>query len=298
MSRSNIWLSIDWDYFMLEQAQWKWAHSESATFYSLIWEVRLALALSRGIDLKNEIALSHAAPTPASFWTTLERMGYDFTNVKAVYVGDSHRHANDVFRRSHMAGPSLSCTRLVNFDAHHDLTYNIKSFEKEALTNTVTCENWLLMTHLSQIGLQSLIVYPEWKGMRDWESTFGATPEVDASLRRYTEPCVWPSPKVAEAAGEVELVYICRSSAWSPPWHDQAFKQFVRTLHERTGVIVSAPFEEHLDPLNQRRIDYDHVHQLSKLDGIAQLAYQMENLSERSRAKVHKKALELVVEGS
>jgi hypothetical protein len=149
-------------------------------------------------------------------------------------------------------------TKLVHFDAHHDLTYNIVKFEEEAFTEHVTCENWLLMTLLSQIGLRSLICYPEWKGLRDWEKSFGkyhrSYPELIQAIDRFAEPCVWPSRRIEESAGDVELVYICRSSPWTPPWHDGAFKDLVESLQTLTGVKAETPFvdAEGIDPLMAR----------------------------------------------
>jgi len=271
--RKNIWLTIDWDYFAIEREEWKWAHAETETYYGSVWEVRLALAKAQGLDLKESAKLDD--PHPRDFWKTLRGLGYRFDDLCEVIVGDSHQHGNKVFSRSNCEGPSLADTRLVNFDAHHDLTYNMAQFERDALRGNVTCENWLLMTHLTQLQLKSLIVFPPWKGMADWTRSFGdgGFPELDASLRRYTEPCVWPDPKVSEYAGNVEMVYICRSSAWSPPWHDAAFNDFVHGLK----VPIMTPFQESLSPLVQRTIDYEKVDYLAGLSDIAQISHQLEN---------------------
>jgi hypothetical protein len=137
----------------------------------------------------------------------------------------------------------------------------MSQFEAEAAREEVTCENWLLMTHLTQPGLKSLIVYPEWKGMRDWDNTFGENferyPQLQRAIEHYTEACAWPSSRVAESAGHVELVYICRSGAWTPPWHDEAFTRFVFDLQKMTTVPVTTPFiqAESINPLTPRGFD-------------------------------------------
>jgi hypothetical protein len=274
--RHNVWLTVDWDFFCPEPAD-KWAHAETQTYYGTVWEVRLALAKAQGYDL--EAATQLGEPHPDVFWETLRRLGYRFDNLKTVVVGDSHQFGYDVFSRAKSEGPSLSDTRLINFDAHHDMTYSMTQFERDALKGHVTCENWLLMTHMAQIQLQSLIVFPPWKGLADWDRSFGGDrfPELQSALRRYTSPCVWPDPQVAQSAGNVELVYICRSSAWSPPWHDAAFSKFVHKLSAIAKAPVETPFKETLDPLAQRIIDYERVNYLAGLTDIEQISQQLEN---------------------
>jgi hypothetical protein len=263
--RSNIWLSVDWDYFVREDEAWDFGHAETPDFRSHLWDIRVAQFLAVGRDLIEETSLEQAEPSPRDFWRRLQGLGYDFRKVKTIVVGDSHQWAYDVFKRSVLAGPPLSQTRIVHFDAHHDLTYDIRRFEREACEERITCENWLLMTHLCQYRLRSLIVYPPWKGLRDWEQSFPKKfSELREALKRYTEPCVWPDPLISEAAGEVELVYICRSGAWTPPWHDQAFIRFVRNLQKLTGVPVTTPFidQEQLDPLTPRVFNLEHAKQI------------------------------------
>jgi hypothetical protein len=264
-NRSNIWLSVDWDYFVREDPSWDFGHAELPDFQDLLWNMRVAQFNRRGEDLVEETSLMHADPHPAAFWGRLSRLGYNFDNVRAIVVGDSHRHAYKVFRRSLLEGPSLSDTRIVHFDAHHDLTYNMARFEGEAGREEVTCENWLLMTHLAQPKLKSLIVYPEWKGLREWHSTFGENferyPMLKRAIERYTEPCCWPSSRVEESAGDVELVYICRSSAWTPPWHDESFIRFAKALQQMAKVPLDTPFleTENMDPLEPRSFDREQA---------------------------------------
>lgn len=264
-SRSNVWLSIDWDYFCKEDPAWNFGHAELPDFNGLLWDMRTAEFHQRGRDLVEEMSLSHAGPHPNAFWERLRRLGYGFNNVQAIVLADSHQYANRMFRRSALEGPPLSETRIVHFDAHHDLTYNMSRFEGEVGRDEVTCENWLLMTHLAQPSLKSLIVYPEWKGMRDWDATFGdhyeRYPTLKKAIERYTEPCVWPSNRVTEAAGDVELVYLCRSSAWTPPWHDEAFIHFADDLQRMTQVPLATPFVEieKIDPLKPRGFDRQHA---------------------------------------
>jgi len=259
--RSNVWLSIDWDYFVREREEWEFGHAENADFRQLLWNMRVKLFQQKGKDLMKETSLDFADPRPSEFWKSLKGLGFSFRKLRAIVVGDSHRWAFDVFKRSNGSGPPLQETTLVHFDAHHDLVYNVAKFQKEAEDLTVTCENWLLMTHLTQKGLKSLIVYPPWKGMSEWNDTMGVgcklVPALKPVLSAFTKPCVWPNSHVGKAAGNVEVVYICRSSPWTPPWHDQAFSRFVRELSKMTKVPIDKPFieVEGVDPMERRRFN-------------------------------------------
>lgn len=263
--RKNVWLSVDWDYFVREDPAWDFGHAEMPDFHGLLWDMRVAQFEQRGDDLIEATSLMHSNPHPLAFWGRLKRLGYTFNNVKAIVLADSHQWAYKVFHRGAVEGPPLAETRLVHFDAHHDLTYNMSKFEGEAAREEVTCENWLLMTHLVQPSLRSLIVYPEWKGLRDWNSTFGDNferyPSLRKAIERFTEPCIWPSSRVTESAGDVELVYLCRSSAWTPPWHDEAFIKFADDLQKMTNVPLATPFVniEKIDPLNARGFSREHA---------------------------------------
>ena len=248
-ARPNIWLSIDWDYFVREHASWDLAHGEDALMRDMIWPVRTAMLAARGIDLRTETSLRHARPAPASFWGTLERLGYRFDTLKCFFAADSHRWAHSVFDHNVLGGPPPSDTRIVHFDAHHDLVYSIEQLQWSIGTGEPTCENWHLMTLLRSLGLRSLVVYPAWKGSSDWQKLFGALDRADKAgvnvariLRARVDHCVWPSPKVAEAAGNVEAVFVCRSGGWAPPWHDLAFRRFCLAARERFGRFIETPW--------------------------------------------------------
>ncbi len=86
---------------------------------------------------------------------------------------------------------------------------------------------------------------PHWKGLIEWRRTLknvraagGPALGIEKWIRRKVQAVVWPSPRIREAAGQVERIFICRSSAWTPPWHDQAFYRFVYRGEEHVDLLA------------------------------------------------------------
>lgn len=266
MSRPNVWLSIDWDFFVREDPKWDWGHAESPIFQSLAWEIRVADFLQSGRNLHEEMTLRHASPKPGAFWRRLLELGYRFDKVKAFVVADSHRWAYWIFDRKNGLGPAPDKTRLVHFDAHHDLVYNVKRFSDNKRNKDAACDDWHMLTILNNPKLRSLVVYPLWKGLHDWKRTLGSweghrmpeAREVYRLITKWVDFGVWDDARVAEAAGQVEVVFLCRSGGWTPPWHDQAFRKFAFAGAKMSGQVADTPFidKEDIDPLAPRKLDW------------------------------------------
>jgi len=256
--RPNVWLSIDFDFFVYEDPSWEFGHSETQLGIDKAWTIRLAQHRIHKVDLLKEMTLRKAKPTPGAFWKTLQKLGYRFDKTKSVSVADSHKWAYHALRRR-KGEPKTSETRIVHFDAHHDLFYSINGLVASVDNDDPSCENWHFMTLDKYPKLESLVVYPAWKGMHDWDESMGrfidlATPDgkdVLEILANRVTPVVWPDPRVAEAAGDVTRIFICRSGAWVPPWHDRAFQRFCAEAEHVCGRPV-----RHLGPpMNKRKID-------------------------------------------
>ena len=261
-----VWLSVDWDFFVREPAHFD--SRDAPPGRPMYWEhrERVYRALSRR-SLRPAMALRHAEPHPAAFWTALEQLGFRFATVRALVVADSHRYAARLFRRDAIADPAPGTPRLVHVDAHHDLFYSPTVLQWSVGHDEPTAENWHLFTLLRNRGLRSLVVYPGWKGDRDWatfakklrgegargrEAREAVGVQILDLLRTRVTPCVWPDPRLAAWAGPIERVFIARSGGWTPDWHDGAFRRFCLALQRRTGVPISTPFVEieRLDPLH------------------------------------------------
>lgn len=288
MSRPNVWLSIDWDFFVRENPAWDWGHGESEVFLGFAWEVRVANFLATGKDLRKEMSLRHADPKPGAFWNRLLELGYRFDNVKAFVVADSHKWAYWLFDRAHGSGPALEKTRLLHFDAHHDLVYNVKSFTANKKAQTAACDDWHMMTLLKNRLLKSFVVYPPWKGLYDWTKTIGSwekhrmpeARELHRLITKFVDFGVWGDPRLADTAGQVEVVFICRSGGWTPPWHDRAFRKFAQAGADLAGMQANPLFaeEEGINPLVSRKLDWEVIRSAPFRDAkiVAQLQAELE----------------------
>ena len=210
-----------------------------------IWSERVREMHAKGIDVRREMSLRHASPKPSVFWDKLRTQGFRLGSARRLVIADSHRHAHELFHPEARREKDLSRVGLVSFDAHHDLFYSVKSLEDSVRRGRAKCDDWMFMVLARHVGLRALLVYPPWQGDREWNASMGRlgtarTKDLHDKIHEMLTPCVWPSPKVQEAAGIIDLAFICRSSAWSPPWHDHAFEDFVAEAERVLGVRATS----------------------------------------------------------
>jgi hypothetical protein len=227
----NVWLSVDWDYFTREDPKWDWGHQEDPLFYELIWKIRQHQFERQGLDIVAETCPDrHAKPRPAIFWEALKTLGFDLSCVDFVGISNSHSNAYQTFRER-----SAKSVKLYNFDAHHDLGYKGEELDGDAGFGRVNAENWLGMLYLLKPSLRAEIVYPAWKGLVEWKQA-----AFHPMMKRFARPRVFDVLPVSRRY--VEVIHICKSSAWTPPWHDGAFQAFVGDLYNhipKRSMVVS-----------------------------------------------------------
>lgn len=197
-------LSVDWDYFfpIIEQGaesfMYDWGRSESPLFMQgFIWNQRASSFMASGLDL----------PTVNDEWRTFWD-GFRFEDGAKLYVADSHAFAAEPrLLHKYTRGGSIW-----NFDAHHDCGYSEEW--KMPDDGAITCDMWLaIYTHFKA---RTHVVYPKWRDWREMEQTAALNPHMrctdNGSIGRD---------------GMFGDVFICRSSAWTPPWCDEMFDEFV-----------------------------------------------------------------------
>lgn len=262
MTSRRVWLSVDWDFFCREEPEWDWGHTETHVHRVLSWDVRASTSLARGVDLRKETSLKHATPTPGRFWKSLRRLGFTFDGTSRLGIADSHRHAYRFF-----AGAAGE-VQIVHVDAHHDLFYSVDALDTSIEQDDPRCDDWHLLT-LLRGNIRSLVVYPPWKGLCEWERLMDNILSVDTAnawethrtLRKMADACVWGDPDVPATAGPVGAVFICRSSAWTPPWHDKAFNRFVREAEVTTGAKAEVVGS---DPRVRRQLDWQRIERFAR----------------------------------
>lgn len=121
--------------------------------------------------------------------------------------------------------------QVISIDAHHDLGYHPARVAAARANGTATCEDWLLRALDAGLVDQAHITYPDWRPL---------------DAEGYTTALPWAQPHTD--TGRVTLghhrdlrlgrydgmtlagIFVCRSSAWTPPWLDPAFDELVDRL--------------------------------------------------------------------
>jgi hypothetical protein len=204
--KSHNALIVDWDFFFPIDRSWDWVTTEEVSP-----ELLQALWIARAIpfDLSKE-----PLPTVVStegFW---ERFRYRFGG--KLYVADSNKLAYTAVLAEF--SDRIADTGVWLFDQHHDCGYKPDALERLAAAG-VTCEDWMLaLSHLT--GTAALHVrYPAHRS-----DAFDAEPEPIINLdRRFDSLDDEMLPPF------FDMVFVCRSGAWVPPWADEKFHQFVQS---------------------------------------------------------------------
>jgi len=147
------------------------------------------LDVSRNL-ISGESALDEYKPNiPKNFWEIV-------TNKPKIIVADSHLKIWD----------HLTQTNIVNIDAHHDCGYQSRK--------VVDCSNWGQWGVLTGKINKFRQIYPSWrKNSKDTRWL------LKPNSIRYSLP----------KPNSYKLIFICRSSCWTPPWYDEAFDEFVNS---------------------------------------------------------------------
>jgi len=208
-------LVIDWDYFFPSPGDdplFDWGHSESSEIYhDVIWTARAAGLQSAGRALPMTTGQEH------TFWQR-----FRISRSATVYIADSNVQA--------CAPAVMQRVRHVwLYDAHHDSGYRGRA-DLRSLTRVgeFTCENWTIAYWLKRATIH--MRYPSWRSY---------------ALDLEPEPPIDVDRQVDDGAPVPEMfsrIFICRSSAWVPPWLDTAFTTFVQRSGRRVKKLH--PFSE------------------------------------------------------
>jgi len=147
------------------------------------------IRLTNHNTITGEEAFSEYTPTiPRNFWKRVVK------GEPLIYVAESHA--------SILAIPFQSAI-VTNLDAHHDCGYGHST--------SLECGNW---AHIAGSRIKEFHqVYPSWRKIgsegppqRKPDSIINGLPELDY----------------------YDLVFVCRSGCWTPPWYDNKFQAFLR----------------------------------------------------------------------
>lgn len=207
---SNL-LVVDWDYFFPTVPPkdspflFDWGHSETnPLYYEIVWPFRAG-------DFK-----AHGLPLPPlsgdelTFWSRVS-----VAPEASLFLADSNSFAAHAQVRAGVRSVWL-------FDAHHDSGYH-KSLKQLFRAKTLSCEDWTF----AYFGVADVHVrYPPWHKTAFQSDPAPTIPGIDRQTYRRREKL----PRF-------DKVFVCRSPAWTPPWHDKAFDRFVADAKREVTVL-------------------------------------------------------------
>jgi len=202
-------LSIDWDYFYPDSTSYDWGAREEEFFLLPIWYLRVG-----DVNLITQVPIlkEYMPKVPKDFWSRV------VSNKPNLYVAESH---------SSIASLIVRGSIVTNLDAHHDFGYH----DYESVT---CCENWAKMSKDSGLIRQYHLIYPSWRKGKDESENFAKVKEEITSIS-YTLP----------AKQDYDIIFICRSGAWTPPWHDKKFFDFANAAPRQGSLysVLPRPFD-------------------------------------------------------
>lgn len=242
----KTFISIDWDFCFYRALEaedvnrrekdvplwplFDWGHTEAwnPELQTLMWQARFAQFRGAGLDpyAVTGHPKAYGCTAPEELRIALYER-FDMSALWHVTFSDSHRHCYyEVLEAYQNDGKPIE---VVNFDAHHDLGYDLKALTARRAGGLYGCDDWLLAALSAGLISKLTTVYPDWRGMREWQETPEGVQELlkpfDLSFTTFSKWLEAPGPR-----REVENVHIARSGAWVPPWFDAEFNAFVHAF--------------------------------------------------------------------
>jgi hypothetical protein len=179
-----------------------WGHSEAnSLFLGPVWIIRAA-----AFD-HNNVPRPRMNNEWMHFW---ER--FDIDEDAVLYYADSNVKALTPEVRSAAAARTA---QVWLYDAHHDSGYRENRDLKDVMkTLQFSCEDWMVGYHLFHQS-ELHVRYPTWK---TW--AMDGEPEPLVPVDRCFDNGL-PNDV------HFDTVFVCRSGAWTPPWCDRDFEDFI-----------------------------------------------------------------------
>ncbi len=199
---SKCLLSIDWDYFIYTKKENWNSYLENDKNTVNLWYKRYIQSKVQGKDIKELFLLSSEV---AEFWNKIKEHFQFEEGIKA-FVSDSHALSYNIAKGN-------NCNTVYLFDAHSDLGYGGLS----SLNFEVNCANWLGHLLKAKIVKRAHIIYSPFTIEK---------PEYFKHLNSIYNIKYQKLNDLGKGI-KVSAIHICRSGAWTPPWLDNRFYQFI-----------------------------------------------------------------------
>jgi len=216
-------LSIDWDYFIYTNDNWG-SNLESNRSLIDFWYKRYIQEKAQGQDIQRAFHLSSDLNT---FWDKIK--GYfKFSKGTKVYVSDSHALSYKIAKNN-------NCKIVYLFDSHSDLGYGGLS----SLNFEVNCSNWLGKLMKEKQVIEANIFYSPYTTEK---------PDYFKQMNSIYNIRYCNFNDLHNKCFGVSVIHICRSGAWTPPWLDNKFVQFINALGMQYEIVDCS--ERKWDPMH------------------------------------------------
>ncbi|CAK9331399.1 hypothetical protein [Thermoanaerobacter kivui] len=199
-------LTVDWDYFIPSKREWMASYAENEKNMTQLWYKRYIKSALVRENLEETIKVG---PIAKDFWNKVKKHFTFAKNVK-IFVSESHKVG-------YYLAKNFNCVEVYSFDAHADLGYGGFS----SLDFELNCANWLGKLLREDIIKKANIIYSPY--------TFEKPSDFE-----YINKAYWVSYYTSiESLPQdifIEVIHICRSGIWTPPWLDGKFEKFVIEL--------------------------------------------------------------------
>lgn len=204
---NNILLSIDWDYFIPIKKEWTGSYIENRRNIIGLWYKRYIKGEQCGENIEKYLYVDKEAK---EFWKNIKKL-FSFTTSMPVYISESHKISYEIAKK-------YNCTEVISFDAHSDLGYGgVQSLDYE-----VNCANWLGKLLKEGSVKKAKIIYSKYT-MECKEEFEEITNKYDVQFKKFK--CNFNNNNIKR---DISAIHICRSGAWTPPWLDDKFFEFVK----------------------------------------------------------------------
>jgi hypothetical protein len=208
-------VSIDFDYFVPEKAEWDISHKESMLYLDMIWRTRAHL-----MDVMRTKYVK-------GFWQELET-AFTF-DTDTIHVSESHCTAYTLLG---------DADTLILFDAHHDAW-------RAKFGAPIHCEDWVTHGVLNGQIKNIIWVAPSW--LMDRTCLGSMMSVVSDQVGDRLKLATFADITDPDLGVTVETLHLCRSGCWVPPWLDDEFLDFA---HSGPAVIVDSIGD--IDALDKR----------------------------------------------
>ncbi|MGI6706308.1 MAG: arginase [Clostridia bacterium] len=209
-------LSIDWDYFIFSRSQKGLSCIENDRNVIDLWYKRYIESKRYGRSIQKLYSLSSDLDR---FWENIRRH-FNFDQDVNVYVSDSHVLSYHIAKKS-------GCREVYLFDAHADLGYG----DPLSLDFEVNCANWLGKLFKERHIDKAHIIYSPFTDEK---------PEYFRWINRCYQ-VFYPASQELDQGIKVSVIHVSRSGAWTPPWFDKNFTDFVNGLGIPYKTIACRP---------------------------------------------------------